>query len=398
MRSITLYTEEIDDLDGAVEEFYAQTEGFVFEKNTMGIFFAEEDLDYAEFYRILSMKWDFPIIGCTSMAMLTGEQGYCPTGMSLMILTGDDVEFSAGITEELDINNYKREMEKTYNDLKKKLSSPEKLVISYGGAVYEEKDVAGDWLVDELTRLSGDAFVFGASASDGFTFTGSRVFYNERVTKNGQAIAPVTGNIDPHFVRINSVGEKAPFQYEITRSEGNRIFKVGEITFEDALKKEGMKTGKIDVMGDYILSPFLVTIKKENGDEVEVTRNLSLLNPETGVGSFMGNMPEGSMVNIGLINRNELKSTLALAFTDLFKKRETGEYKYDTLLCASCAARFMGLASNTSAEGETYAGRVPEGVSLMGMYAYGEYCPSEGSKTGKLYNTFHNYTFSILAF
>ena len=397
MKSITLYTEEIDDLNEAMDDLVSQAEGFELEKNTLGIFFAEEELDYSELYNLLSMKWGFPIIGSTVMAMLTTDRGYCSTGMSLMILTGDDVEFSAGITEEMDIHNYKQEMEKTYKELKSKLSSPEKLVLSYGGPVYTEEDVAGDLRVDELSRLSNGAYVYGASSSDGFTFGGSRVFYNEKIVKQGQAIALISGNIDPHFIRINSVGDKAPFQYEITKSEGNRIYKVGDISFVEALEKEGMKTGKHDVLGDYILSPFAVTIKKENGDGVEVTRNLSVLNAETGAGSFMGNMPEGSMINIGLINRGELKSTLAQAFTDLFEKREKGELSYNTLICSSCVARFMGLASNTLAEGETFLGRLPQGVSLIGMYAYGEYCPSEGSKTGKLYNTFHNYTFSILA-
>ncbi len=396
MRSITLYTEEIDDLEEAVEELLSQVGGFEFEKNTLGIFFSEEDLDYSEFYKVLSAKWSFPIIGCTSMAMLTDKQGYCPIGMSLMIMTGDDVEFAAGITGELDIDNYKTELETTYNELKKKLTSPEKLVISYGGAVYDEKDVAGDFLVDELSRLSGGVFVYGASASDGFTFTGSRVFFNDKITRNGQAIALVSGNIEPRIVSINSVGEKAPFHYMITKSEGNRVEKVGEMTFVEALQKEGMKTGKTDVLGDYILSPFVVSIRQEDGDKVWVTRNLSLLNNDAGTGLFMGNIPEGATINIGLINRGELKSSLEQAFDDLFKKRETEDHKFRTLLCVSCAARFLGLATNTSAEGDAYRDIIPEGVSLMGMYAYGEYCPMQGDKTGKYYNMFHNYTFTIL--
>ena len=41
-------------------------------------------------------------------------------------------------------------------------------------------------------------------------------------------------------------------------------------------------------------------------------------------------------------------------------------------------------------------GRLPEGVSFMGYYAYGEYCPMKGMKTGKEYNNFHNFTFTLL--
>jgi hypothetical protein len=45
----------------------------------------------------------------------------------------------------------------------------------------------------------------------------------------------------------------------------------------DALKKEGMETDKTDVLGDYILSPFIVTLEKGDGDTVEIARNLSPL-------------------------------------------------------------------------------------------------------------------------
>ena len=63
----------------------------------------------------------------------------------------------------------------------------------------------------------------------------------------------------------------------------------------------------------------------------------------------------------------------------------------------SCCARFLALASNTSSEVEAYIGRLPQDMSLMGIYAYGEYCPVKGSLTGKDYNMFHNFTFTILA-
>ncbi|MBQ1881024.1 MAG: hypothetical protein II156_05280, partial [Lachnospiraceae bacterium] len=63
---------------------------------------------------------------------------------------------------------------------------------------------------------------------------------------------------------------------------------------------------------------------------------------------------------------------------------------------AQCCARFLALANNTSAEVNAYMGRLPEGVSFMGYYAYGEYCPMKGMKTGKEYNNFHNFTFTLL--
>jgi hypothetical protein len=74
MRSIVAYTEEIDDLDEACEELFGQVRDFPLASNTMAILFTEEDTDYPALYERLSRRWDFPVMGCTAMAMLSGEQ------------------------------------------------------------------------------------------------------------------------------------------------------------------------------------------------------------------------------------------------------------------------------------------------------------------------------------
>ena len=397
MKSVSLYTEEIDDLNEAAEELFAQAEGFEFGKNSLAVLFAEEDTEYQELYRLLSEKWDFPIMGCTAMAMLQGKQGYCEMGISILILSADDCEFSVGMTGELDVDNYREEISRVYEGLESQHSSEIKLIISFGGMVKNERNVAGDDLVDVLNTVGKGAPVYGGTASDGFTFNGFRVFCNGDTTKNGQVIALVSGNVNPTFVCINSVENRASFSYEVTQSKSNLVYRLGNGTFLDALKRENMAVEKTDVLGDYILSPFVVTIKQKDGDSVEVARNLSVLNQETGTGSFLGVIPEGSILNIGIINRADVQKSVDLAFDFIFKELKESKYKYRTLLCNSCCARFLALASNTSAEAETYAGRLSEEAALMGIYAYGEYCPVKGNKTGKEYNMFHNFTFTIMA-
>jgi hypothetical protein len=128
---------------------------------------------------------------------------------------------------------------------------------------------------------------------------------------------------------------------------------------------------------------------------VEVARNLSVLNRETGAGCFLGAIPEGSTLSIGIINRSDVQKSVNSSVDKIL--REIKEHGYKTLLCTSCCARFLALASNINAEVEAYTGRVPEGISLAGLYSYGEYCPVRGNKTGELYNMFHNFTFAILA-
>ena len=396
MDSIVLYTEEIDDLDEAVKELLEQAEGFKFKSNTLGIVTSEEDLEYEEFYEILSETWDFPLIGCTGMSLLFDEQGFNQSGIGIMLLTADDVTFSAGMTEELNYDNYRQEIQSTYDKLKAEHDSEIKLVLSYGGMTVEKDNVAGDDLVYAVSDACGGVPVYGGTAADAFSFNGFRVYCNGKSLQHGQAMALFSGNIDPKFIVINSIQNRASFAYEVAEAHNNIVYKLGSGTFLEAMKREKIDSDKADVLGVYILSPFVVEVEKEDGDRVEVARNLNILNQEEGYGSFLGCVPEGAVLNIGVIDRDDVKNSVKKAF-DVILDDISKDDKYHTLLCTSCGARFMALGNEFTAESETYKGRVPEGVSLMGMYTYGEYCPVAGNKTGRQYNMFHNFTFTILA-
>ena len=396
MESIVCYTEEIDDLNEAVKELFEQADALPLKANSLGILYPEDEVELDELYDLLSEKWDFPIIGCTSLATFTGDQGLCQGGISLVIFTADDCQFSAGITEELTYDNYKDEISRVYNELKAQHDSEIKLVISYGGMAVAEGDIAGDDLVFALNEVCDGVPVYGGTAADDFSFTGFQQICNRETRSRGQVLALISGNINPRFAVINSIANRTSFSYEVTKSDKNKVYKLGGSSFVDTLKRENMENDKTEVLTDYILSPFLVQLEGEEGDTVEVARNLSLLDHEGGAGGFLGAVPEGSILKIGLINREDVQNSVEQAFEVILK--EIAEDKsVHTLLCNSCAARFLAMASNTSAEAQTYEGRIPEGVSLLGLYSYGEYCPVKGSKTGNDYNLFHNFTFTIMA-
>ncbi len=397
MRTLVIYTDEIDDLDAAVEELLAQTREFSLAKNSMAVLFAEEDTDYLALYGRLSRHWDFPVMGCTAMAMLSGRNGYCRSGVSVLLLTADDCEFSVGVTEEMDREHYKEEIARLYKELEARCASEAKLALSYYGIDVAEQEMSGGNLLAALNAATDGLPIYGSTASDNLTFDGYRVFCNERVVKNGMVLALIAGNVSPRFVRVNSVERTASFSYEITSSKGNVVYRLGDISFVDALKKEHMVAEQENVMSTYILSPFVVTVGKGSGDRVEVARVLSTLDLEAGSGTFLGEMPEGATIGIGLINRDDVCRTVEKAFMQIFRELAQEENDYSTLLCTSCCARFLALMNNPSVEAETYLDRLPEGLSLMGLYAYGECCPVQGKKNGQHYNMFHNFSFTILA-
>ncbi|MBO4903954.1 MAG: FIST C-terminal domain-containing protein [Lachnospiraceae bacterium] len=393
MRSTVLYTEEIDEMNVAAEEIFEQAESFNFGRSSLALIFTEEDVDYPELYRHLRTKWDFPMIGSTAMGTLLGKQGYCGGGISVMILSADDCTFSVGMAQDLDRKNYEGKITEAFQNATSSLDGDPKLVLIYACMITGEGNVSGDEMVAIMDKLMKGAPVYGGLSSDDFNFDHVKVFCNDRVDEKGLVMATISGNIDPKFVHVNSVKNKASFSYEVTKSDDNRVIMLGDRTFVDALKKEDMETDKEDVLADYILSPFVLSIDGGDGDKVEVGRVLASLNKEDGSGLFYGLIPEGTVLNIGLLNKEDVQSSVERAFDEILKLCAGRS----TLMCTSCCARFVALGANSSSEPAAYQNRLPAGTTLGGMYAYGEFCPVKGSNTGKEYNMFHNFTFTILA-
>ncbi|MBQ7261666.1 MAG: FIST C-terminal domain-containing protein [Lachnospiraceae bacterium] len=398
MNSLTIYTNEIDDLEEAASELFAQAEGFVFKRNTLGILFAEDESDYDGLYELLAEKWDFPIIGCTAMAVLLGDIGYCGTGISIMLLTADDCDFSIGMTDELNSENFIEKIFETYRELKSSLPGEVKLVLTYGAMSTGNRNVSGDELVHAIDIIAGGIPIYGGLASDGLSFDKFRLFYNSKTSRTAQVLVLISGNIDPRFICVNSIENRANFYYEVTKSHSNKVDRLGNETFVDALIHENLEVESTGIQGAYLLSPFVFTLKKPNGDSLEVARTLMSLDRETGAGNFIGGIPEGASLSIGIISQNDVQKSVKKAFDYILNELKSTEPECHTLLCNSCLARFLALASNTTAEAEAYTGSLPEGVSLMGMYADGEICPVKGDISGLYYNMFHNFTFTILAF
>ena len=141
-----------------------------------------------------------------------------------------------------------------------------------------------------------------------------------------------------------------------------------------------------------------MTLEKDDGDKVEVARSLSMLDYESGSGFFLGTVPEGSMLSIGIVNKTDVEKSVGLAIDGILKKMKESEQEFHTMLCTTCCARFLALAGNVTAEVDSLDGHIPPSISLMGMYSNGEYCPVTGNVTGKEYNMFHNFTFTIMVF
>jgi len=120
----------------------------------------------------------------------------------------------------------------------------------------------------------------------------------------------------------------------------------------------------------------------------------------TGAGTFVGDVPTGTLANICLVNRNDLKVSAREsmeALVRLMGEHARDGYEYSTVLCISCCGRAIILGSDSDAEGEAISELLPAGLSLTGAYCLGEICPSR-YVDGEAVNRFHNCSITFCAF
>ena len=140
MFSCTAITKEIDEIDIAIRELREQIPFDKLQSNTAGILYYYYDVDYEELSQKVKEEFDFPIIGVSALGMFE-KTGYEEYVIELLVLSGDDVYFSAGITGALTGDNMENEIAKTYEKMTAALPSKEKLIFSYAGNIqYHSSD------------------------------------------------------------------------------------------------------------------------------------------------------------------------------------------------------------------------------------------------------------------
>ena len=71
-----------------------------------------------------------------------------------MVMTADDCRFVAGVTDELNRDNYKENIDALYKDLTGQLGEEEKIIISYGVCVTASDHVSADDLLAATSAVS----------------------------------------------------------------------------------------------------------------------------------------------------------------------------------------------------------------------------------------------------
>ena len=183
----------------------------------------------------------------------------------------------------------------------------------------------------------------------------------------------------------------------MTEVQGNMVMKLDDMPLAEALDKAGFSINPEVNVCDYVNTPFRIRYRTEEGGEMELMRQLAFVDKETGGGLFLGKVPLGANVQIGIISKEDIHDSVEeVAIRALAEVKKRHDYDFSTLIITSCASRLMSYANDIELEAQGYVHMIPEGMSMSGFYSFGEICPSRAAGSSREKNTFHNTTFTML--
>ncbi len=398
MHSASAVSWEIDDMPKAAEELISGLGSeFTPGRSSIGIIYCDADADVGEIGRILHERLGFDIIGLTSTVTFEKKNGFCDMGIVLTVITGDDVGFAAGATEPLTCDNFTARVKEAYDNTASGLGSAPRLILSFAPYI---ASITAENYIEALDKASGCVPVFGGVATDHWDMQTQKTFMNGKAYAENLVFLLIAGNVRPKFALEHDFAATLDRTVVITKSDGNRVERVDDISFKDYLSSSGPIPDQEDVLYHYQSTPFSVEFPDYVEGERPVVLTLCTFDHKTSSGGFLAKMPEGSKIRMNVLQSNNLEISCRKTMAALLDRmREEKDYAYSMIFVTSCNARYLVLGGAKKREAEivsaTFAGM--EGVSAMGFYAFGEICPTSIKADGRALNRFHNCSISACA-
>ncbi|MDR1088431.1 MAG: FIST C-terminal domain-containing protein [Coriobacteriales bacterium] len=414
MRSATALSFELDDVKLAASELAASIkEKLSLEPNAVGILLCDADADGAAVSAELERLLGIDIAGMATLATLDAT-GHHEGALVLLVLTASDVRFTTAVSEPFS-QDYSEQIVAAYRSLiPGRVAGGEPGSRPAGEGSGEVSDEAseespalllafcpsgvpfsGDSFPDALAEVSGGAPIIGGVTSDDYDYERARVFLHGTEYKQSLVLVGLWGRVRPAFSIRHVTSEFAERIRRVSEVEGNIVSRVGDESFVDYLRGFGLDVEVEDPTLSFVSFPMQLT--REEVDETPLLRHIAALDLATGTGTFLGDVPENSLANICLINRDDLKVSARESMEGLLETmQQSPDYEYSTVLCISCCGRAIIMGTESDAEGTILEELLPDGLTLAGAYCLGEICPTR-YVDGRATNRFHNCSFTLCA-
>ncbi|MDR1353652.1 MAG: hypothetical protein LBK05_10265, partial [Treponema sp.] len=149
VKTLTAFTEEIDDVEQALSELLEQLDlDHKSLANSLGIIHCFSDFVDSGVVRALSAKLPFDTVGCTTMSTSV-PSGMSQMGLTVTVLTSGDVGFACGVSAPITAS-----VDAPLAELYGRIGLKEKPVMLMPFIPFLFQ-VGGDEFVDKLSALSG---------------------------------------------------------------------------------------------------------------------------------------------------------------------------------------------------------------------------------------------------
>ncbi|MDR2108365.1 MAG: FIST C-terminal domain-containing protein [Coriobacteriales bacterium] len=438
MKSISVTSFEIDDPASALDQLVAGVQnGLTLQANSFGILLADADFDGAALSAGLKQRLGLDVAGFTTLATFDRE-GHHENAAVLTVLTADDVRFCAAASEPFS-EDYREQMIATYRATIPADAAADEhpgliLLFAPNGEPF-----SGDKYPDLLGAATAGAPIIGGVCSDDYDYARARVFLSGREYADSMVLVSLWGNVRPLFSIRHVTSDLADRTQRVKRARDNVVYEMDRGNLVEFLEGFGLDTSVEDPLLAFTSYPMMLTSDNEN--EVPLMRHILTLDCDLGSGTFVGDVPEGTLANICLVSREDLKVSARESMQGILEQIEAqtdgggaaaapsatttdaapaapsataapaataaaaapaapsaaADYRYSTVFCVSCCGRAIILGTEADAEGDEIKALLPDDLVLTGAYALGEICPTHYAH-GVATNRFHNCSITLCAF
>ncbi len=346
-----------------------------------GLLFTGIDHDHALVLKEIHTAYPgIELIGCTTDGEMSSVHGYADDSIVLTAFCSDELDFKAGVADSVSHHKIKTIRDAVRSTVSAMRQEPVLCIITPSGLT-----ASGDIMLEGLKSGLGDTFpIFGGAAADQVRLQHTCQFNGDTVYKDALPFLLIGGPLT-YACGVQSGWSPIGSKEKVRESTDNIVSKIGAGTavqyYEHYLGEEIGAEGATTI-GDYPLAIF-----EEDSDSYYL-RAASFWDRDSGCVTFLGNVPEGSMVQFTHATRNEIVAATDQSITQSFSEYSGTEPL--AALCFSCAARKLVLGTRVEEEYLAFKNSYPT-LPVAGFYTYGEYAPlRRGRQTRYHASTFVN--------
>jgi hypothetical protein len=386
IRTLTASTKNIDDHEAAVAELKAQLDmEHKLLKNSVGLVACHYEFAESGAVKAIAAALPFDITGTISSAQGTGGDAGTLV-FSLMVITSDTLSFKTVLTPSL-----KGTPAKTIEESYQSAVGDARPSLMFAFAPFMPEN-SGDQYVNTLTAASGGVPCFGTLAIDDTAdFCKCFMLYQGEQYRDRMSLILLYGEMNPRFYLATISENKFLDQSAlITSSEGHVLKEVNGRPVVEYFEDLGL-TKATETSYAMTSLPFMVDY---NDGTPPVSKVFISLN-ENKHAICAGAMPEGSTLNIGVFDKDDVLLTSRNTLLEVEKNLQNAS----GVLIYSCISRGMALGSQMLAEMDLVQKEMAGKIPYLMAFSGGEICPTRvETGGGKAINRFHNNTFIACVF